>query len=392
MKILMVHPHDLFDLSEPWTIRIKSIARKFLKKGHKIKLAYFPLNPKELKSKFIWEGIEIIPLDRRRGINKLIKNTLVLIKEAEWANIIHFQKCFHYASIPTVLAAWIKKKPIHYDWDDWETKIYFYGKPASPFVGLCMWILERAIPKFADTVSLSSRRLFLLCTDEYGVSPKRTTRAPVGADLELFRPDISGVKIRRKYRIDGPLILYLGQLHGAQYAELFIRASREVVNWHPESMFLVVGGGYRLEELRKLTYELGMIERIIFTNFVPHEEIPYYIASADVCVACFENNDITQCKSPLKLTEYLAMEKAIVASNVGEVRNMVGGAGLLVKPGDYLVLAGAINKLLSRPDLRYRMQSLARKRAENKYNWEYTSDNLLEIYEKILAGYERGKY
>jgi len=44
MKILMIHPHDLFDRAEPWTIRILSIAREFTRMGHSVKLCYFPLS------------------------------------------------------------------------------------------------------------------------------------------------------------------------------------------------------------------------------------------------------------------------------------------------------------------------------------------------------------
>jgi glycosyltransferase involved in cell wall biosynthesis len=388
MKIFMVHPHDLFDLSEPWTIRIKSLAKEFIKRSQEVKIAYFPLDHSRAGERFNWEGIEIIALDRRRGWSILFKNLLLLYYEIEWADLVHFQKCFHYASIPTLLASWLRNKPLHYDSDHWESKIYSYRKPASPTIGLYMWLLERALPKFVDSVSLSSRRLFLLCTKEYGVSKARTTSAPVGANLEVFKPENSGDKIRKRYKIDGPIILYLGQLHGAQYAELFIHSAQVVSEWHPASMFIVVGGGYRLEELKALAQHLGLAEKFIFTGFLPHQETKDYIASADVCVACFANNQITQCKSPLKLAEYLASGKAIVASNVGEVRNMVGGVGVLVEPGNHLVLAGAINQLLCRPDLRAKMGALARKRAVEKYNWSWTAENLLEIYSKVVKGYE----
>ncbi|MDP8233218.1 MAG: glycosyltransferase [Candidatus Saelkia tenebricola] len=389
MKIFMIHPHDLFDLSEPWTIRIKSLAREFIKVNHSVKIAYFPLHLKDLKKqRFIWHNIEIIPMDRRRGINILFKNTVKLLREIKWADIVHFQKCFHYASIPAIIASWIQNKPIHYDWDDWETKIYFYGKPASPLIGIYMWILERALPKFVDSISCSSNRLIQLATNEYGVSPKRTTSAHVGADLTIFNPQNKNTLIREKYRLTGPIVLYLGQLHGAQYAELFIHAVSVVIQWYPTAMFFIVGGGYRLSELKSLALDLGLRDKIIFTGFIPHEETAKYIAAADVCAACFENNAITQSKSPLKLAEYLASGKAIVASNVGEVRNMVGGVGILVEPGNHLVFAGGINELLSQPALREKMAVLSRKRAEEKYNWPTTAENLLQIYEQVLKGYE----
>ncbi|HEO63977.1 MAG TPA: glycosyltransferase [Candidatus Omnitrophica bacterium] len=391
MKILMIHPHDLFDLSEPWTIRIKSLAREFLKQNHQVKIAYFPLKKNSSTADCPDSGFKTIELERRRGLHVMAKNTIRLIRESSWADIVHFQKCFHYASIPAIIASWINKKPLHYDWDDWETKIYFYGKPVSPMIGLYMWILERALPKFADSVSLSSRRLYLLATEDYCLSKNRACLAPVGADLNRFKPENSAHIIRKKYRISGPIVLYLGQLHGAQYAELLIHAAQIVLQWHPTTIFFIVGGGYRLEELKLLAKRLDVAESIIFTGFLPHEQIKDYIAAADVCVASFSNNEITKSKSPLKLAEYLASGKAIVASNVGEVRNMVGGVGILVEPGNHIILAGGINELLSRPDLRAKMEVLARRRAEEKYNWAWTADNILASYKKLVKGYESKK-
>ena len=388
MKILMLHPHDIFHLSEPWTIRIESFAREIEKEGHKVRIAYFPLSHKDLKSSvFNYKDIGTITLDRRRGLGVLLKNIRRLLSEAEWADIIHFQKCFHYCAIPAVIAGWIKNKPLHYDWDDWETKIYFYGKPASPMVGLYLWMLERALPKFVDSISVSSNKLAKLAVDSYGVSRKRIAIAPVGADSEEFKPEnISDV--REQYRINGPIVLYLGQLHGAQYAELLIHAARIVIQWHPATMFFIVGGGYRLEELKSLARDFGLSDRIIFTGSLPHNQMKRYIAAADLCVGCFSKNDITLCKSPLKLAEYLSSGKAIVASNVGEVRNMVGGAGLLVEPCNHIILTGGIDELIYRPELRARMGVLARKRALEKYNWSWSAENIMDMYRKVFKGYE----
>jgi len=389
MKILMLHPHDIFDLSEPWTIRIKAFARELKKRGHGVKIAYFPLNNKNIqKQSYNYKDIGIIELDRRRGLGVLLKNTKRLLAESEWADIIHFQKCFHYCSLPAIAAGWIKNKPIHYDWDDWETKIYFYGRPASPLLGLYLLTLERALPKFVDSISVSSKRLLELALKNCGVSKKRIIAAPVGADPEEFKPDNISNDIRREYRIDGPIVLYLGQLHGAQYAELMIHAAGGVAQEHPRAIFFIVGGGYRLEELKQLARELGVKDRIIFTGSISHDKVKRYIAAADICVGCFSKNDITVSKSPLKIAEYLSCGKAIVASNVGEIRNMVGGAGLLVKDNNYILLAGGICLLISRPKLREKMGLLARERALEKYNWSWSTENLMDIYRKVLKGYE----
>jgi len=382
LNILMIHPHDLYSSAEPWTVRIKNLGYEFIKKGHQVKLVYFPIHRKDARKILVDGQMEVISLDRSLGLHVLLKNTLQMLKLADWSDIIHFQKCYYHAALPALIAAWIKDKHIHYDWDDWETKIFYYSNPKNLIVGEFINIFEKLLPKAVDTISVSSNYLRSLCL-KMKVSPERISQAPVGADLQRFRPDpaLSG-RIRRKYSIKNLLVLYVGQLHGGQYAELFIKSAKIILQKRQDVTFIIVGDGYRAPELKTLTRQEGLGDSIIFTGAVAHEEIPIYIADADVCVACFEENDITRCKSPLKLAEYLSSGKAIVASNVGEVRNMVGGVGILVEPGRSDTLAEGILRLLSDKSLRDKLSVLARKRAESKYNWTTTAASLISAYSK----------
>ena len=94
MKILMVHPHDLYSSKEPWTVRIIEIAKVFTSLGHKVKLIYFPLPNKErgkLRLTRIKE-FETIPFSRRNYM--LFSNILRFREYAKWADVIHVQKCF----------------------------------------------------------------------------------------------------------------------------------------------------------------------------------------------------------------------------------------------------------------------------------------------------------
>lgn len=390
MNILMVHPHDLYSLREPWTVRIKNLAQQLIGRGHSVKLVYFPLDKKDANKKFIDNDVEVISLDRRLGAFVLLRNIIRIIKLAEWSDIIHFQKCYYYAALPALVAALVKQKPVHYDWDDWETKIFYFSNPRLFIVGEFLNLFEKLIPKIVNTVSVSSEYLRGLCL-ERGVSAQDIFLAPVGADLAQFRPNANPkVDIKRKYNIDYHLVLYLGQLHGGQYAELFIKAAGIVVKDSPQTAFIIVGDGYRAGELKELAKRENLDGSLIFTGPVPHDEIPHYIAAADVCVACFEENDITKCKSPLKIVEYLSSGKAIVASNVGEVRNMVGGVGFLAKPGDIDSLAEGIKFLLRDEGLRQRIGKAARRRAEEKYNWSVTASNLLSAYGKANVSLNGG--
>ena len=385
MNILMIHPHDLFDKSEPWTIRIKSIAEKLMEKGHKVRLCYFPLTINEKRHPRNLGEIALFPLDRTPSPKAFIANTLRLIRICRWADVVHFQKCHHYASLPAVVASYITNKPLHYEWDDWEEKIWYEscGRGLhSRFIGLSFKVLERWLPVLADSVSCASKHLKDL-THRFGVRKDFIFDAPVGADIEKFSPGLDAGRIKRKFNIKAELVLYIGQLHGAQYVDLLLKAVDQVHRKRPEVTFMIVGEGFFEKRLKKLAVELGLDGKVIFTGAVPHDDIPYYIAASDVCVASFKDTQVTRCKSPLKIVEYLAGGKPIVASNVGEVRKMVGGAGVLVEPGNWQALAEGILQLLQDKSLCRKLSARARSRAETKYNWRYTADSLLSAYQKI---------
>jgi glycosyltransferase involved in cell wall biosynthesis len=383
----MVHPHDINSSLEPWTARILYIAKEFAKKGHNIKLIYFPLERQKRKSKILQKNIIIIPLPRYLGLVNLASNILILYRLTKWANIVHFQKCFYYAAVPAITAALFRKKPIHYDWDDWEVKIYEVSTQPGivrSIVRAFLNFLESIIPKIVDTISVSSLRLKIEC-ERLGVNKSQIFDAHVGADIVRFNPKVSGEAARQSYNIEGPLVLYLGQLHSGQYVELFIKAASRIIHDYLKGIsFMIVGDGYRAQELIKLTQRLNLDGKVIFTGAVSHDLVPQYIAAADVCVACFQKNEVTLCKSPLKVAEYMASGKAIVASNVGEVPNMIGEAGILIPPGDVDALAKAIINLIENEKLRKDKEKLARQRAEQKYNWTVVAENILKAYEKAI--------
>ncbi|MBA3064092.1 glycosyltransferase family 4 protein, partial [Candidatus Woesearchaeota archaeon] len=254
MNILMIHPHDIYSSLEPWTVRITSIAQEFVKKGHNVKLVYFPLPADErgkLRCKEFKE-FEAIPFNR--GKWSFVKNIIRMHKLAKDADIIHFQKCFAIASLPALFAAYLRNKPIHYDWDDWELKIYQFSPP-SRIVGFYLNVMETLMPRLVDTLSVSSENIKRLAL-ERGAKEDRIVEAHVCADLKKFNPKIDGKEIKKKYGINSPIVLYLGQLHGGQYAELLLRAVKIISAKKTNTVFMIVGSGADLSRLKGLAKDL----------------------------------------------------------------------------------------------------------------------------------------
>jgi len=390
MNILMIPPHDIYSTAEPWTVRVTYLADEFTRAGHHVRVVYHPLDrstPLEVQAGQQRFAFPTYPF--RRENRFLWENTRRLAPHARWADVIHFQKCFSYVSLPALALGAFRNSPVHYDWDDWEYEIYNFA-PLNRTVGYSIDAFERALPRLVDTLSCASEALKDLA-ERRGFPRHRIFDAPVGADTRRFHPGVSGARMRRKHDLDRKVVLYLGQLHGAQYAELFVHAAKMVLDRRDDALFLVVGTGDRFGLLHYLAEQLHISHKLVFTGGVDHRLIPEYIAAADVAVACFEDTPQTRCKSPLKIVEYLAMGKAIVASEMGEVSRMIGDAGVLVPPADAAALAIGIEQLLDDEGLRRELGRRARLRAEETYNWTNTAANLLEAYEVGVAE-TKGRY
>jgi len=378
----MIHPHDIFSHKEPWTIRIKSLAFELKKKGHEITLISFTLDGFENKP-FFMDGIKYITFSRKLSLKYFFQKIKRLKQIFVNADIIHFQKCFHFASIPTVIASILAKKKIHYDWDDDETAIYFSGnKTPSRVIGICIWLLELFIPKIADTVSVSSEALYQKAL-KYGVAKDKLIKVPVGSILQNIDQDKIAL-IREKFKLPFPSQIYIGQLHGGQYADLVLYACKMLKDDGITTKTLIVGDGYDRKRLEKLKDDLELTNEVIFTGAIPHKKVFSYLKASDIAIAAFEKNNVTISKSPLKIAEYLSAGKAIVAHNVGEVAYMLNSCGILANPDDSDSLFQKLKELHKNSDKIKILENKALKQSE-QLRWSHSAKKLDNLFLNVKA-------
>ena len=114
MRILMIHPHDIYSHQEPWTVRGTYLAGELVKRGHEVKLVYHLLDPTiplEEAAARQEHPFETIPMVRYSF--SLVKKIRDVVRLGRWADVIHFQKCFTYVSVPAITAAYLNRKPVH---------------------------------------------------------------------------------------------------------------------------------------------------------------------------------------------------------------------------------------------------------------------------------------
>ncbi len=209
--------------------------------------------------------------------------------------------------------------------------------------------------------------------EQAGLAPARTKVLP-DAVSERFFADLGSREELRKtlgLPLESPLALYAGGLYWAWkgVADLIRAQARS-----GEKTNLVIVGGSPVqgpvEELKDLVRSLGL-KKVIFTGWVRPVEIPAYLQAADMLVLPNSGlSDISRSyTSPLKLFEYLASGRPLIASDLPSLREVLNpGNALLVPPDDPAALGRALVRLAGDPDLAQRLASAGQKTAR-KYTW-----------------------
>ena len=262
-------------------------------------------------------------------------------------------------------------------------------------VKLSDWV-EIFVAKKADAVIVVAQGIKDILIKR-GVDENKIFVIPNGANIDLFRPikDPAINELRHRYSIneEDHVITFVGNFEWYHGIEYLIRSAPLILNTFPNTKFLIVGDGPIRKELENLVKNMNLFDKIIFTGRAPYEMVPLYINMADVCVAPFtraRNERIGL--SPLKIYEYLACGKPVIASDIKGVGDLLrhSNAGIAVTPEDPVELANAIIKLLKDEELRRQMGENGRKVVVNNYSWDHTAKKTIEVFEKILD--KKGDY
>jgi glycosyltransferase involved in cell wall biosynthesis len=186
-------------------------------------------------------------------------------------------------------------------------------------------------------------------------------------------------KLRKKWGIskEDKIILYLGTFYDFGGLEIFIKNLKQIQKKAPSARLLFVGGGVAEKVLEQLAVEEEVSKDVIFTGFVPYEEVTKYINLSTLCVNPFRECNATKDIIPIKLLQYLACKKPSLSRKLKGILHMIpekSGAIEYAVTDDELVKK-AID-ILSSP---YKQQKLAEKGFEfviKNHSWPVFIDKL----------------
>lgn len=203
----------------------------------------------------------------------------------------------------------------------------------------------------------------------FGRGEDMTIYEPVDADF--FNPDhvnvIEKKRILKKFELSeaSPIIVSTAMVSPQKGLEFLIAAIQKLKKEFSQIKLVIIGDiipsqKYYYLTLKKMVARLGLEHKVVFTRYIPVEELRALLALADI----FALSSIRE-GTPVSILEAMAMEKVVVASDVGGVSEQIvnNETGLLVPPKNPCALADAIMFLLHNKRKKAKMEKQARKRA-----------------------------
>jgi glycosyltransferase involved in cell wall biosynthesis len=268
---------------------------------------------------------------------------------------------------------------------------------------LAWWLARRALPTVLEMHELPSGlertfvrrvaredciKLIISVTEHLradlvnrlGIPSEKSVTLHDGVDLETFGLSTTKDEARQLLGLplDRPLVVYTGQL----YVEKGIDTLVNALPMLGSAQAIVVGGTQEdVRRVQKVAGEVGALN-VRLVGYVLPPKVPLYLNAADVLVLPFLANldHWANHSSPLKLFEYMASRRPIVASRLPGLEEVLtdGENALLYAPGDPVALGRAINRLLSDRALCEKLSAQAYQDVRS-YSWESRAKTILEF-------------
>jgi len=306
------------------------------------------------------------------------------LKSMDIANVVETYHAFSYQAIKA------KEK--------YGTKVVVTAWETIPFFVENTWLFTHNFRHKIKEKVRKNADLFIAVTKQArealiyeGVPEGKIVVIPAAVDINKFRPRKKDEELLKKFKLtnDDFVILFIGRLvwekgiYDVLYAAKRLLADSELK--HKSLKFVFVGGeGAEEDGMRKLVNRLNITESVSIVGTFPYSEMPLIHNIADVFVAPSISIRDWQEQFGVVLTEALASGSPIVAGESGAIPEVIGDAGVLVRPNDPYSLYQAIKNLVLDEERMENLKKSARRRAESVFNPEKIAARIKKEYEMLL--------
>jgi glycosyltransferase involved in cell wall biosynthesis len=273
-----------------------------------------------------------------------------------------------------VLAARLFRKPIALEVNSPFALEQQSDKQIRAF-GLARWT-ERVICNMATKVIVVSTSLREIMIQQ-GVKPEKLIVMPNSVRTEVFKAGIASPELKASLGIQGRTVIgFVGWFRKWHGLEMLVEAFQKANLPAKNAALLLIGDGSAMEDLRRTVEQYGLAKDVIFTGPLPHADVPQYLDLVDIAVQPAAN----QYCCPMKIFEYMALGKAIVAPrqvNILDVLREKEAAFFTADDGEDL--GRAMEALVTDTALRRRLGAASSAALrERSYSWTTNARNVME--------------
>ncbi|MEY2857854.1 MAG: hypothetical protein RLZZ74_2166, partial [Cyanobacteriota bacterium] len=234
-----------------------------------------------------------------------------------------------------------------------------------------------------DVIACISATLKEILVTEIGIDPQKIVLLPNGVDLKFLDPLLH----QPKRLFPGFTIGFVGSLYSWAGLGLLLEAIAELKTTGYSLSLVIVGDGEMKSTWSEQAHSLGLEQEVKFVGRVPWQEVPQYIAGCDVGYSGQIQLQMGKMYlSPMKLYEYMAMAKPVVASAFEDAQRLVtaGETGFLFQPGDKQTLKQALIAAYESQERLSLMGQQARREMAAEHSWANRVEHLLQETTAIL--------
>ena len=295
----------------------------------------------------------------------------------------------HAASPPDFLllaALPLKRRGTRFVFDhhDLSPELYAsrYGPHRGPFYRVLLaaeWIAYR----LANVVIATNESYRGIALGRGGKDAADVFVVRNGPSLDRFHGATADAALRRGKR---HLLAYVGMMGPQDGIDYALQALADLRTRRDDWHALFLGDGDVVPAMRLLTDELGLADAVTFGGMANDEQIGRALATADVCLSPEPSNPLNDVSTMIKVAEYMAAGRPIVAFDLPETRATAQDAALYARPNDAADFASQIDVLLSAADRREGMGASGRHRVERALSWDVSVRELHTAYDRLLPG------
>lgn len=241
--------------------------------------------------------------------------------------------------------------------------------------------LERTINKWPQKIifSSSSAKEFFLAN--FNVNPGKVVSFVEGTNTDEFHPGYNTSELRKKLGMPGgkKIVIYLGVLTKYQGVDILIDSINDVKRKFNDVHFLIVGFP-NLEYYTEMAQKLGVSDWITFTGRVNHEDVPKYLNLADIGVSL----KLSKTEANGKLFGYMAVGLPCLVFDTKTNKEILGDTGIYAEYNSKESFVEKLIFLLENEKTAKEYGKMARLRVLEKYTWDNTFSNFIDIYKDVL--------